>query len=228
VSPPAAAPVALAETPAPPEPTDAGGTDGGGRRRGAAWLIALVALVVLAGLVTLGLLLARGPGPAPSQSAKPHSSAATSASASPSPSSASPSPSPSSPSPSPTPTETPSATPTPSPTHSSPSASGPPTSGQLASAIRSYFALLPGNTDAAWNRLTPSFQQGHAQGRAYFDSFWSRYSSVTASDVSGSAPDGATATLTYVTKDGTRTVERDTFRLVRQGGVLKIDSQTTG
>ena len=106
--------------------------------------------------------------------------------------------------------------------------SGTPTSAQLADAIRSYFALLPGNTDAGWNRLTPAFQQGKAQGRSYYDEFWGQYSSVTATGVSGSTPDEASATLTYVAKDGTRTVEHDTFRLVRQDGVLKIDSQTTG
>jgi hypothetical protein len=126
------------------------------------------------------------------------------------------------------PSATPSATPTSTPTTSSAPATGTPTSAQLADAIRNYFALLPGNTDAAWNRLTPSFQQGHAQGRDYFESFWSQYRSVTATDVSGSAPDTASATLTYVAKDGTRTVEHDTFGLVRQDGVLKIDSQSTG
>ncbi|MGN6743051.1 MAG: serine/threonine-protein kinase [Amnibacterium sp.] len=231
VSAPSAAPVALAEAPAPPEPTeptDEGTVEGPRRRRGAGWLIAAIAVLVLAGLVALGLLLARGPAPTPSPSTRPHSSAAGTASPSASSTSPSPSPSPSTPSPTPTPTPTPSATPSATSTPSAPPVSGPPTSRQLASAIRGYFALLPENTDAAWNRLTPSFQQGHAQGRAYFDSFWSRYSSVTASHVSGDAPDHATATLTYVAKDGTRTVERDTFRLVRQGGVLKIDSQTTG
>lgn len=107
-------------------------------------------------------------------------------------------------------------------------ASGPPTASQLASAISGYYALLPDDTDAAWARLTPSFQAGKAGPRSYFNSFWGGFRSVTASDVSGSAPNTATATIRYVANDGSVTVERDTFRLVRQGGVLKIDSQTTG
>ena len=228
--------MALAEDPTPPAPpADPAGDDGGdGRRRGLTALIVLLAVLVLAALIGGAVLLAQRPSAAPSTSASPPAHSSAPASASPRPTSASPSPTPSSPSPSPTPTETPSATPTPTatpePTASSSSApaSGTPTSAQLADAIRSYFALLPGNTDAAWNRLTPAFQQGKAQGRAYYDEFWGRYRSVTATDVSGSAPDEASATLTYVANDGTRTVEHDTFRLVRQGGVLKIDSETTG
>jgi hypothetical protein len=195
------------------------------RRR---WLVALLVVVivlVLAGLVAGGLLLAApSPTPSPSRPVASHSVAPPSPSTSASPS---PSPTPSaSASPTPTATTSPSTAPSPSPT--SAPASGSPTSSELADAIRTYFALLPGNTDAAWNRLTPSFQQGHAQGRAYFDSFWGDYRSVTATDVQGAAPDQASATLTYVAKDGTRTVERDTFRLVRQDGVLKIDAESTG
>jgi cytoskeletal protein RodZ len=195
------------------------------RRRGLLALLIVVILLVLAALITGGLLLTaphRTPAVtnAPAHSSRP-SASPTAVSPSPSPS-----PSTSSPSPSPSPTAT---TPSPSPSATtSASATGTPTSGQLADAVRNYFALLPGNTDAAWNRLTPSFQQGHAQGRDYFESFWGDYSSVTASDVQGASPDQVSATLTYVAKDGTRTVERDTFRLVRQGGVLKIDSQSTG
>jgi eukaryotic-like serine/threonine-protein kinase len=197
------------------------------RRRGLLIAVLIVVvLLVLAGLITGGLLLA-SPHPAPSPS---HAVASHSAQPSPAPTSARPSPSPTPSASSPSPSPSPSATtrPSPSPTATSAPAGGTPTSSQLADAIRSYFALLPGNTDAAWDRLTPSFQQGHAQGRDYFDSFWGDYSSVTASDVHGEAPDQAGATLTYVAKDGTRTVEHDTFRLVRQDGVLKIDAESTG
>ncbi|MCU1474443.1 serine/threonine-protein kinase [Amnibacterium sp.] len=224
--------------PAPPEPAVAVPLDAPGdeapvedrpRRTGLIAVLVVVILLVLAALIAGGVLLASSHGTAPATSAPPAHSTAPS---SPAPTSAGPSLSPSptaaSPSPSPSPTPTATAAPSPSPTATSAPVSGTPTSGQLAGALRNYFALLPGNTDAAWNRLTPSFQQGHAQGRAYFDSFWGGYRSVTVSAVQGEAPDRASATLTYVADDGTRTVEHDTFRLVRQGGVLKIDDQHTG
>jgi serine/threonine protein kinase len=232
-APPARTPVlgvAAAPEPVVADPAEGGSADPPAeerRRRGGPIAAAIVViLLVLAALITGGVLLASSHSAPPATSAPPsHSPApASSSTASASPS---PSPTPTSASPSPSPTPTATASPGPTATTSAP-ASGTPTSSALADAIRGYFALLPGNTDAAWNRLTPSFQQGHAQGRAYFDSFWAQYRSVTASGITGEAPDRAGATLTYVAKDGTRTVEHDTFRLVRQGGVLKIDAQSTG
>jgi hypothetical protein len=123
----------------------------------------------------------------------------------------------------PPPTTTPSTHPS---THSTsaPPPHGGPTAQQLSSAIIDYYQLLPGDTNDAWPRLTPSYQQSTAQGRGSYDSFWNEFSSVSASNVSASPPHTVVATITYTRKDGSTTVERTSFGLVRQGGELKINS----
>ncbi|MFL6161815.1 MAG: serine/threonine-protein kinase [Jatrophihabitantaceae bacterium] len=116
------------------------------------------------------------------------------------------------------------------PESSSPTASqgqqSTPTDAQLAQAITDYYALLPANTDAAWNRLTRSYQHGTARNRKYYDSFWGSIDRVETADVSGTAPDSAQASLTYTYRDGRVVRERTAFRLVPEDGILKIDSST--
>src|SRR6185437_14602548 len=99
-----------------------------------------------------------------------------------------------------------------------------PTADQLAQAITDYYALLPDNTDEAWHRLTKRYQDGTAQSRENFQSFWGQIASVDTSDVTGTAPDSVKATITYTYKDGRVVVERTAFTLVKEGGILKIDS----
>jgi hypothetical protein len=99
-----------------------------------------------------------------------------------------------------------------------------PTDEQLAQAITDYYALLPGNTDQAWDRLTKRYQDGTAKSRDNYQSFWDQIASVDTSDVSGSAPGSAEATITYTYQDGRVVIERTAFTLVQQDGVLKIDS----
>lgn len=100
------------------------------------------------------------------------------------------------------------------------------TSSQLADAVTHYFAVVPGNLDEGWSLLTPSFQQGRAGGRANYDRYWNTISRVAVTNASGNPPHGASATLTYYFKDGHQQTEYTTFRFVRQGGVLKIDSES--
>jgi len=100
------------------------------------------------------------------------------------------------------------------------------TAAELAAAVTGYYALMPANTDAGWVLLTPSFQSGIAQDRAYYNSFWGGVQRVVATDVTGTPPDGVEATITYYFTDGRVSVERTEFRLVRDGGVLKIDSSS--
>lgn len=101
---------------------------------------------------------------------------------------------------------------------------GSPTDAQLAQAITDYYALLPSNTDEAWNRLTKRYQHGTARNRQYYQSFWDDIQAVDTSDVSGNAPNSVQATVTYTYQDGHVVVERTAFTLVRQDGILKIDS----
>ena len=101
-----------------------------------------------------------------------------------------------------------------------------PSADDLASAIRSYYALMPADTDAAWPRMTASYQSGHAGGRANFERFWGQFQRVTVSNVSGQPPNRAEATITYYFKSGRVDTERTAFRLVNDDGQLKI-SRTT-
>ena len=105
-------------------------------------------------------------------------------------------------------------------------ASGSATAQQLADAVSEYFQLVPNNLDAAWNRLTPNFQNTRAGGRGNFDRYWNTVESVDVLNVSGLPPNGAVATLLYHYKDGRDVTDRTTFTLVRQGGVLKIDTES--
>ena len=101
-----------------------------------------------------------------------------------------------------------------------------PTPAQLAAAITDYYALLPGNTDQGWARLTHNFQTGTARNRQYYQHFWDSIQRVTADDAHGTGPHTAEARITYVFTDGRTAVEPTLYSLVRQGGILKIDSST--
>ena len=103
---------------------------------------------------------------------------------------------------------------------------GEPTAEQLSAAVTDYYALMPGNTDAGWSRLTPDFQSGIAQSREYYNSFWGGVAQVAVSDVTGTPPDTTEATITYTFTDGSVSVERTSFTLVSDGGTLKIDNST--
>ena len=97
---------------------------------------------------------------------------------------------------------------------------------ELAAAVSDYYALMPANTDAGWALLTPSFQSGIAKDREYYNSFWGGVQRVVVSDVTATAPDSVEATIAYYFTDGTESVERTAYRLVRDGGALKIDNSS--
>jgi hypothetical protein len=93
--------------------------------------------------------------------------------------------------------------------------------------VQRYYTLVPRNTSAAWSQLTSDYQTNHAGGRQGFDSFWAPVQSVTATNVRQVGADLVRATLTYRRSSGT-SVEVTTFRLVEQGGVLKIADSSVG
>ena len=96
----------------------------------------------------------------------------------------------------------------------------------LVAAVSGYYALMPGNTDAGWSRLTPAFQSGIAQNREYYNSFWGGVESVVATDVAASGPDTVEATITYTFSDGSVSVERTEYELVKEGAEFKIDNSS--
>jgi eukaryotic-like serine/threonine-protein kinase len=115
--------------------------------------------------------------------------------------------------------------PAPSPT-TAPTVRGTPTAAELRRAITSYYALMPRNTDAAWPRMTASYQTNHAGGRRAYQRFWDAINDITVVDVRGIPPDSAQAMLTYYFNDGRVVRERTAYGLVDEGGRLKINSST--
>jgi serine/threonine protein kinase len=226
-------------TPAPgygASPASGAGAAPAGRRRSrlAAALVALVVLVAVA-----AVLINQAPWRDAGVSAAPGNvtstpSASTSA-AEPSPAaSASPSESAeSTPSPrasrsassSPSPTRR-SESATPSPSRSS-SSSAPPagsaTAAQLRDAVTAYYAQMPGDTDAGWERLTASYQREQTGSKANYERFWGAIDRVTVSQAEGSPPDRAEATVTYYLENGRVSRERTSYELVEDDGVLKIN-----
>jgi hypothetical protein len=195
------------------------------RRRGA--LLGVLAAIVVLALGGFGLVRAlQPPGRAdPTQSA-PAAAASRSVAASPTTPASSPAPSPSI-----TPSSTPAPT-SPAPTSAAPSrtttpsrttapAPAPAAAATPVATIQRYYTLVPRNTSAAWPLLTANYQTNHAGGRRGFDSFWAPVQSVSATNVRQIGTNLVRATLTYRRSSGT-SVEVTTFRLVNEGGVLKI------
>ena len=204
-------------SPAPPGPPTAPAPESPGpsRRRRALAVLALTAVIAA---IALGVALTRGsedPEAAPRGTRTP---TATSSSTE-----TTPTPSVRTTSPSPTPTPSPSRTPSPSPSPSSTPASADPTAAELREALRDYYALLPGDLDAGWARLTDRYRRTTAGSRDSYAAFWGDITRVRTSDVVARAPSEVTATLTYTFDDGRVVVERTAYRLVRDDGILKID-----
>ena len=202
------------------------------RRRGLAAAVTVVALIGIGILVTALLVNdRRAANPTvdtgPSISAVPASPKLSTPSATPS----APLPTPQAsapqqgPAPKPTPSKSRAGSRAPSPT-TAPTVRGTPTAAQLRRAITSYYALMPRNTDAAWPRMTASYQTNHAGGRQAYQRFWDDISKITVADVRGIPPDSAQATLTYYFNDGRVVRERTAYGLVDEGGRLKINSST--
>jgi eukaryotic-like serine/threonine-protein kinase len=230
-----AAPVPAGPAPAGPAPAVPAVPQ---RRRGLAAALAVVALIGIGILVTALLVndrRAADPAPATDESSavapattSPAESPTTGAS-SPIPS-ASPTPRASAPQRGPVPEPEPEPTArtrtrAPAPT-TAPTVRGTPTAAELRRAITSYYALMPRNTNAAWPRMTASYQTNHAGGRQAYQRFWDAIDRVTVANVRAIPPYSAQATLTYYFKDGRVVRERTAYGFVSDNGRLKINSTT--
>ncbi len=187
------------------------------KRRSARRELVFAFIGVAAALAILLALVVAGLGESPRTGApKTSRSQAPSTSGGPAPSEPSTSVSPTSPSPTRA---------TPRPTSTSPRpVTGAPTATQLARAIADYYRLVPDDTDAGWSRLTASYQTTTAVSRQSYDSFWGAIQRVSTSNISGAPPRTAVATITYYRQDGRTIRERTSFGLVRDGGILKINT----
>lgn len=84
-----------------------------------------------------------------------------------------------------------------------------------------YYALVPGDLDAAWGLMTEDYQVNHVGGRDAYEAFWGEVADVEITDVTATGTD-AQATLTYTFTDGRVVREVTAYRLVDEGGTLKI------
>ncbi len=187
-------------------------TPGSSTRRTVLAVTAGVA-VLLAAAVAIGLLVDRdssptrptvtaAPGPPPLTIAAETTSAATTPAAPP----------------------TAAATTPPSSVETTGTTSAPEPTVGLADYVRDHYALLPGDTAAAWSRLTPRYQD-FVGGYAAYQDFWGTVGSVTVSEVS---PNPANLTVTYRLSlrydDGRTGTETRRAQLVRAGDAYRIDS----
>ena len=215
---PVAAPAAAATevSPATPPRRDSRPTSADrvtpGRRRRRALLAVLVALALVGGAAAF--IASRSSGTGPTTAGPPSSgSVTTSRTSSPAPSTT-----PTSPTTRTTPTQTrPPATTT-------PPAAPVATAQELERAVRDYYALLPDDRDAGWDRLSDRYRETTAKDRETYDAFWGSVDKVSTHQVKGTAPDSVTATVRYDFGDGRRVEEVTAFTFVRDGDALLIDT----
>ncbi|MET0234080.1 MAG: hypothetical protein ABW224_05555, partial [Kibdelosporangium sp.] len=93
----------------------------------------------------------------------------------------------------------------------------------LSAAITDYYALMPGNLNEAWTRLTPKYQQSPAGGRKGYENYWSRIQRVQVSGVSVTSATTVEATVEYHFKDNRIVQERHRYFCVSQDGQWRID-----
>ncbi|MBE1470687.1 serine/threonine-protein kinase [Kibdelosporangium phytohabitans] len=96
----------------------------------------------------------------------------------------------------------------------------------LTTVITEYYALLPGNLDEGWNRLTPRYRQSPAGGRNGYQTFWNRIRTVRTTDVTPVTATSVESTVEYSFKNGEVVRERHRYILVSMDGRWKIDQST--
>ncbi|WP_134739636.1 serine/threonine-protein kinase [Nocardioides sp. 503] len=99
----------------------------------------------------------------------------------------------------------------------------PPASSDATAFAQEYYGLLPGDTDAAWQRLSPSFQD--EVGRDSFDGFWAGVDSVSVDGAEEAEPGVVDVTLTYTTDGSSQTEVRRLFVEQSDGGLAITGDQ---
>ena len=212
-------------TPAAPPPA----ADDPRRRRVLALLLGLVALVAVAALAWL--LLQPDPGPSAQDrptggtSSKPGGSSGQSSSAS-----SKPKPSPSASASTPTSPSASASTPT-SPSATTSATPQPPTGGGGAAAMKTfvdqYIATAVADPEAAWEQLSPRFQQDCCDGsEGSYAGYWNTIADASLRDVTADpATMRVSYTITWDPVDGPPEDEQVTLVLVRDGDGYLIDDE---
>jgi serine/threonine protein kinase len=190
------------EAPAEAEGSEPAQVDGPLRRRRVTVLLGLLlgVLVLVGGATILTLTSASGGLAAAPPASPPVTTASTPTAATPA-STAPPPPSPAptnSPTPSPTPSSIAASAPAPAP--------APPPGTDPVTFVQRYYALLPGNTDAAFALLGPQ-ARSQSGGAAGFTRFYARMQSVTVHNLRLAGPKTVNGTVRFVQKDGTTSNE---------------------
>jgi len=224
-APPVAAPPVAAPPVAAPPPSPAAEPAPPHRRRRIVVLAALLVAALLIGAFVLVQQAGQDGDRTPAAQGSSATPTPTSSAAAPTSASAAPSTAATTPAPTTTPETTPETTPSTAPSAPAGPASG--SAAEVQQAITSYYALLPGDPQTAYDRTGPTLRA--VESRTNYIAFWGRFSSVTLGPVSAS--DGsltATAPVTYV-ENGSAAPEQHTFTLVRGAdGQLLIDSDRPG
>ncbi|PXY23980.1 serine/threonine-protein kinase [Prauserella flavalba] len=98
---------------------------------------------------------------------------------------------------------------------------------QRMAAVRDYYALLPGNLEAAYARLSDRFKSTRSPSFDDYAAFWGQMSSVQVTNLSPAGGNAVTATITYTYASGGTTTEQHIYTLVDQNGQWAIDSQAS-
>ncbi|CAL9520959.1 Serine_threonine-protein kinase PknD [Actinosynnema sp. ALI-1.44] len=91
-----------------------------------------------------------------------------------------------------------------------------------------YYALLPGDTQTGWSRLTEKFRttfNGRGISFAEYQESWGRVAAVELSNVTPQGENQVAATITYTMKGGGTEVYHHVYTLVQVNGVWMIDNQ---
>jgi hypothetical protein len=89
--------------------------------------------------------------------------------------------------------------------------------------LEQYYALLPNDTDAAWQMLSPQAQSASG-GRASFENFYRRFEDVDLQDAEQTGDGTAEATVVFDPRDGETTRERYRFVIGDEGGEPIMES----
>jgi serine/threonine protein kinase len=127
----------------------------------------------------------------------------------------------------PTTTTPPPSTSSTSTTTPEPTSAPPPAGTDPVAFVSSYYALLPGNTDAAFAMLGPAAQE-RSGGRAGFNGFYGGMQSVSVQNARPSGDNAVSATIVFVRRDGSTSTEAYRFVVGTEGDRTVIESFSRG
>jgi outer membrane biosynthesis protein TonB len=94
-----------------------------------------------------------------------------------------------------------------------------------AQGLADYYALLPDDLRAGYDRLSDRFKRDRSPTFGGYAQFFGQFRSISTSDVRERDDGSVSARITYVRENGERETERHVYTLELQDGVWVIDSQ---